>query len=215
MGIAKIVLSLDGVIKQELDLTKDRISIGRRPYNDMVLDNPAVSGEHAMIVKSHSDYILEDLGSTNGTYVNGQPVKKHYLQNNDVIELMKYRIQYIDALHANAKNDALGPDTALMPRQAGDDEMLMAMPVQPAVLKVVNGSNAGRELALAKDVTTIGHAGIQLAAILRKPEGYFVRHIEGTNSPLVNEHPIGSETFPLMDGDVIDLTGTHIQFVIL
>ncbi|MEA5098747.1 MAG: FHA domain-containing protein [Burkholderiaceae bacterium] len=215
MGIAKIVLSLDGVIKQELELSKDRIGIGRRPYNDMVLDNPAVSGEHAMIVKSHSDYILEDLGSTNGTYVNGQPVKKHYLQNNDVIELMRYRIQYIVALHANARNDALGPDTALMPRQADEDEALAAMPVQPAVLQVLNGGNAGRELSLAKDVTTIGHAGIQLAAVLRRPEGYFIQHVEGANSPLVNDHPIGNETFPLMDGDVIDLTGTQIRFSLL
>ncbi|MBS1169212.1 MAG: hypothetical protein H6R01_130 [Burkholderiaceae bacterium] len=205
MGIAKIVVSIDGTVTQEVALSKDRITIGRRPYNDVVLDNPAISGEHAVIVKSFGDCILEDLGSTNGTYVNGQPVKKHFLQNKDVIELMKYRIQFIDAKHADMPHDAPADNTA----EAASPE------ARPAVLKVQNGSSAGTELALARDITTLGRAGIQLAAVVRKPDGYFIQHIEGENSPLVNDHPIGTELFPLMDGDVVNLSGTHVLFSLL
>ena len=209
MGIAKVVVSIDGAVVQEVEFTKDRITIGRRPYNDVVLDNPAISGEHAVIVKSYNDCILEDLGSTNGTYVNGQPVKKHFLQNHDVIELMKYRIQFFDAKHAGSHGNSALP-------LSDDEEALQAeLTAQPAALKVLNGSSSGIELALVRDITTLGRTGRQLAAVVRKPEGYFIQHIEGASSPLINDHPIGTEQFPLMDGDVINLSGTHVQFSLL
>jgi pSer/pThr/pTyr-binding forkhead associated (FHA) protein len=94
--MAKLILSMDGLVLKEIPLTKERTTIGRKPHNDIQIDNLAISGEHAVIVSILNDSFLEDLNSTNGTYVNGQSVKKHFLQNGDVIELGKYRLKYIN-----------------------------------------------------------------------------------------------------------------------
>src|SRR4051812_21756731 len=93
--MAKLILSMDGLVLKEIPLTKERTTIGRKPHNDIQIDNLAVSGEHAVIVTILNDSFLEDLGSTNGTVVNGSAVKKHFLQNNDVIELGKYKLKFI------------------------------------------------------------------------------------------------------------------------
>src|SRR3990170_1971599 len=101
--MAKLILSMDGLILKEYTLAKERTTIGRKPHNDIQIDNLAVSGEHAVVVTILNDSFLEDLGSTNGTLVNGQPVKKHFLQNNDVVELGKYKLKYIHEQTAQAK----------------------------------------------------------------------------------------------------------------
>src|SRR6195952_2025409 len=91
----KLILSMDGLVLKEVELTKERTTIGRRPYNDIVIDNPAVSGEHAVLIAILNDCFIEDLGSTNGTTVNGQPIKKHFLQPNDTVELGKYKLKFL------------------------------------------------------------------------------------------------------------------------
>ncbi|HQR59570.1 MAG TPA: FHA domain-containing protein, partial [Azonexus sp.] len=91
----RLVLSLDGVVLREVGLTKDRTTIGRRSHNDIVIDNLAVSGEHAVIYSTAGEVYLEDLGSTNGTTVNGQPIKKHLLQSGDAVEIGKYRLKFL------------------------------------------------------------------------------------------------------------------------
>src|SRR2546430_17200052 len=93
--MAKLILSMDGLVLKEIPLTKERTTIGRKPHNDIQIDNLAVSGEHAVIVTILNDSFLEDLGSTNGTVVNGNAIKKHFLQNNDVIELGKYKLKFV------------------------------------------------------------------------------------------------------------------------
>ena len=93
--MGKLVVSLDGVVIKEVQLTKDKTSLGRRPYNDIVIDNLAVSGEHAVLQMVGSDVFIEDLNSTNGTYINGRAVKKQLLQNNDTVEIGKYKIKFI------------------------------------------------------------------------------------------------------------------------
>src|SRR3954471_24857946 len=104
--MVKLILSLDGQLIKEFILSKERTSIGRKPHNDIQIDNLAVSGEHAVIMTILNDSFLEDLGSTNGTLVNGQPVKKHFLQNNDVIELGKYKLKFVgEASGASAGGD--------------------------------------------------------------------------------------------------------------
>ena len=92
----KMIVSIDGVVIKEVQLTKDRTTLGRRPYNDIVIDNLAVSGEHAVLQMTGNEVHLEDLNSTNGTYVNGKAVKKQLLQNNDTVEIGKYKIKYIN-----------------------------------------------------------------------------------------------------------------------
>jgi predicted component of type VI protein secretion system len=94
--MAKLILSLDGMVLREYPLTKERTTIGRKPHNDIVIDNLAVSSEHAAIVTILNDSFLEDLDSTNGLAVNGTPTKKHFLQNNDVIEIGKYKLKYLN-----------------------------------------------------------------------------------------------------------------------
>jgi hypothetical protein len=201
MASAKIIVSRDGEVLREVALSNDRTTIGRRPYNDIVLDNAAISGEHAVIATVLHDNILEDLNSTNGTFVNGQPVKKHFLQNNDVIELVKFQLRYLDAAHAD-HIDAGSITNA---------NNIAAMSTDHATLRVLNGSNAGTSLALTKDVTTLGRAGAQVVAITRRPDAYVIASVEGP-SPLVNFLSIGMEEQPLVSGDVIDLSGTQIEF---
>jgi len=98
--MAKLILSLDGQVIKEFTLNKERSTIGRKPHNDIQIDNLAVSGEHAIIMTILNDSFLEDLGSTNGTLVNGQPVKKHFLQDNDVVEIGKYKLKYVNEVPA-------------------------------------------------------------------------------------------------------------------
>src|SRR5512132_2856558 len=92
----KMIVSIDGVVIKEVQLSKDRTTLGRRPYNDIVIDNLAVSGEHAVLLMNGNEVFLEDLNSTNGTYVNGKAVKKQLLQNADTVEIGKYKIKYVN-----------------------------------------------------------------------------------------------------------------------
>jgi pSer/pThr/pTyr-binding forkhead associated (FHA) protein len=94
--MAKLIMSLDNALIREVPLDKERITIGRKSHNDIQIDNLAVSGEHALIVTILNDSFLEDLGSTNGTLVNGNPIKKHILQSNDVVEIGKYKLKYLN-----------------------------------------------------------------------------------------------------------------------
>src|SRR5512134_2782894 len=93
--MGKLVVSLDGVVIKEVQITKDKTTLGRRPYNDIVIDNLAVSGEHAVLQMVGQDVFIEDLNSTNGTYINGKAVKKQLLAHNDTVEVGKYKIKFM------------------------------------------------------------------------------------------------------------------------
>ena len=197
----KMIVSIDGVVIKEVQLTKDRTTLGRRPYNDIVIDNLAISGEHAVLQLSGSEVYLEDLNSTNGTYVNGKAAKKQLLRNGDTVEVGKYKIKFI----SDAVDDP-SPKTA--PAGLNDD----APNVPQAAIKVLSGAAAGRQVPLTKAVTTIGKPGIAVAAITRQQRG-FVIHVEGAGNPSLNGRPFGSEPVPLKNGDLIELAGTQMQFV--
>jgi pSer/pThr/pTyr-binding forkhead associated (FHA) protein len=212
----KMIVSIDGVVIKEVQLTKDRTTLGRRPYNDIVIDNLAVSGEHAVIQLSGNEASLEDLNSTNGTYINGKAVKKQPLVNNDTVEIGKYKIKYVNeqqdagfertmVIKAGATGLGAPPPTAAAtaaPAPAGN-----------AAIKVLSGAAAGREVPLVKVVTTIGKPGVAVAAITKRPHGFVVAHVEGASKPTLNGAPIGSEPVTLKDGDVLELAGTQMQFV--
>lgn len=100
---AKLILSMDGLVLKEIPINTERMTIGRKPHNDIQIDNLAISGEHASIVTILNDSFLEDLNSTNGTLVNGQAIKKHFLQNGDLIELGKYKLKYVNEKPAQAE----------------------------------------------------------------------------------------------------------------
>ena len=270
---AKLILSMDGGIIKEYPLNKERITIGRKAHNDIVIDNLAVSGEHAAIVTILNDSFLEDLDSTNGLEVNGNPTKKHFLQNNDVIEIGKYKLKYITdqitqttpedfertmVLRAPIKKEVTAPaghkpaeQQGGMKVQAGGrpahddladktgqfearpsgmsghnpsktDHGLQAAPAsgavpagaqkQVAVVQVLTGPNAGKELELVKNLTTLGKPGLQVAVLTRRPHGYFITHVEGENFPLVNGRALGNQAHQLNEHDVIELAGIKMEF---
>ncbi len=93
---AHLVLSLNSSVLGEFPLDKERITIGRRPENDIQVDNLAVSGQHCAIITILNDSFLEDLDSTNGTFVNGKLVKKHALKNGDVVSIGKHELKYVN-----------------------------------------------------------------------------------------------------------------------
>jgi pSer/pThr/pTyr-binding forkhead associated (FHA) protein len=221
----KMIVSIDGVVIKEVQLTKDRTTLGRRPYNDIVIDNLAVSGEHAVLQMMANEVYLEDLNSTNGTYVNGKAVKKQLLQNNDTVEIGKYKIKYINEA-ANPgyektmiiKAGSIPPapvTTAGAPRAEGATATAAAAELASlaAAIKVLSGAAAGREVPLVKVVTTIGKPGVAVAAITKRPHGFVVAHVEGANKPTLNGAAIGAEPVTLKNGDLLELAGTQMQFV--
>jgi len=262
---AKLILSMDGVVIKEYPLSKERMTIGRKAHNDIVIDNLAVSGEHAAIVTILHDSFLEDLDSTNGLEVNGIPTKKHFLQNNDIVEIGKYKLKYINdqagqtgaadfektmVLRAPVKQAAPGAEkgdatTGLMKTQitpnakpaaeaiektgqfgAQQPATPVAQPaVQPvapptatasapqaAAVQILTGPNAGRELELVKNLTTLGKPGVQVAVLTRRPHGYFITHVEGASRPMVNGMSLGEQPHRLTDHDVIELAGVKMEF---
>lgn len=215
--MGKLIVSLDGVVIKDVQLTKDKTTLGRRPYNDIVIDNLAVSGEHAVLQMAGSDVFIEDLNSTNGTYINGKAVKKQLLSHNDTVEVGKYKIKFlIDDGTDYEKTQVFrsegapgGAPSGFSPSGLGS----FASPVAPASIRVLNGAAAGREMVLTKVVTTVGKPGVQVASITKRPTGYLFAHVDGANRPLVNGLPLVGETAPLKNGDVIELAGTQMQFV--
>jgi predicted component of type VI protein secretion system len=238
--MARLILSLEGATIREIPLDRERITIGRRPHNDVHIENLEVSGEHASIMTILNDSFLEDLGSTNGTYVNGNPIKKYILQNDDVIGIGKYQFRYIgDAPQKSLttvdefeKTMVLqAPAVFTAPRKVqpglGDTQSLAAAssftarpaapeaprPAQPrAAIQILNGSGAGRELDLVKNLTTVGRPGVQVAVITHRPQGYFITHVEGINYPIVNGRILGAQARALNDHDIVEISGVKMEF---
>ena len=217
----KMIVSIDGVVIKEVQLTKDRTTLGRRPYNDIVIDNLAVSGEHAVLQMTGNEVYLEDLNSTNGTYVNGKAIKKQLLQNGDTVEIGKYKIKYVNEAAAPGfektmviKSGSAGltaPAMSSAPASASAPAEVAAGP--GGSIKVLSGAAAGREVALTKVVTTIGKPGVAVAAITKRSNGFVVAHVEGGNRPTLNGSPIGNDPVLLKNGDLLELAGTQMQFV--
>jgi len=326
--MAKLILSMDNLVLKEITLNKERTTIGRKPGNEIQIDNLAVSGEHAVIVTILNDSFLEDLGSTNGTLVNGNMVKKHFLQNNDVIELGKYKLKYVNEQPSQATGDnyektmvihpkptpkaAEGvsqnlqttqpmreqpPDTIPGPAFAAKPaaepkpvehkpvvaeakpaaeaktaaevkpsaemkpaaeakseaemklagEVKLAAEAKPsaeakrkskpaetkpqaattapkrssaaaakpgllAAIQILTGPSAGKELDLIKSLTTLGKPGVQVAVITRRPQGYFITHVEGVTFPLQNGKTLDAQAHLLNDHDIIELGGIKMEF---
>jgi len=218
--MGKLVVSLDGVVIKEVQITKDKTTLGRRPYNDIVIDNLAVSGEHAVLQMVGADVFIEDLNSTNGTYINGKAVKKQLLSHNDTVEIGKYKIKFMvdDGTDYEKtmimKPGARPPAPSAQPSGFGGSGFgSLGASSTPASIRVLNGAAAGREVALTKVVTTVGKPGVQVASITKRPGGYVLAHVEGTLQPTVNGNPVVGETVHLKNGDVIELAGTQMQFV--
>jgi pSer/pThr/pTyr-binding forkhead associated (FHA) protein len=238
--MGKLVVSLDGVVIKEVQVTRDKTTLGRRPYNDIVIDNLAVSGEHAVLQMVGADLFIEDMNSTNGTYINGRAVKKQLLAHNDTVEIGKYKIKYlIEEGNDYEKTMIMKPGAMTAPQLMSSPSNNLPVPapasagypptttgyttsgfgglgnapVSPGSIKVLTGAAAGREVTLTKVVTTVGKPGVQVASITKRPGGYVFAHVEGAIRPVVNGTPLVGETVQLKNGDVIELAGTQMQFV--
>lgn len=236
--MSKLIVSIDGVVVKEVQLTKARSTLGRRPYNDIVLDHLAVSGEHAVVDLSDDSIHIEDLGSTNGTFVNGRPVRKHPLEHNDLIEIGRYRIQYLDGISSPAPI-GLRADTDAAPIPApslssdfadsvpvaselpisGHDGPESDFPVDAAdvperrsSLRVLNGSAAGQHIWLTKPVTTFGKRGYSVAAIKRGPHGFELSHLDGSHVPTVNGISVADGPITLQNRDQIAIGNVRLEY---
>lgn len=237
--MGKLLLSLNGEVQGEFQLNKERMTVGRKTDNDIRIDNLAVSGRHALVITILDDSFLEDLGSTNGTYVNGKIIKKHALRDGDVIGIGKHELKYVNE-HASADDEDFEKTMVIRPSSAtaaaaaakgaglsNTGSQLNAAAARPATpvaggmplgkLQVLNGPIAGKELELTKALVTLGKPGVQVAVISRRTQGYFLTHIEGdgrnNNFPIVNGKPIGVQTYALKHGDIIELAGIKMAYV--
>jgi pSer/pThr/pTyr-binding forkhead associated (FHA) protein len=292
--MARLILSLDNQVLAEYNMTKERYTIGRLPDNDVRIDNPAVSGHHSLIINILNDSFLEDLNSTNGTYVNGKLIKKHALQHGDVITIGHHQLRFSDQQAPETEQDEFEKTMVIPAGQQSADQLARAEaaaekaaaaasaqvnepaasepdraasvqadvasavkldaeeaaaleenrapapPPQPdmaetvtsatatgiglekapnalplAKLQVLSGAFAGRELELTKALTTLGRPGVQVAAITRRAEGYYIVHVESGKEgdyPLVNGQPIGAQARKLSDNDVVQLAGVKMGF---
>lgn len=281
--MARLILSLDNQVLAEYNMTKERYTVGRLPDNDVRIDNPAVSGHHSLIINILNDSFLEDLNSTNGTYVNGKLIKKHALQHSDVITIGHHQLRFSDQQTSETEQDDF-EKTMVIPagqqnieqlakaeaaaEQAAAEEQPVDQPASDASdaaaavkldpedaaalkeepktppvskpppvshtetshgidpanapsalplakLQVLSGAFAGRELELTKALTTLGRPGIQVAAITRRAEGYYIVHVESgedNDFPLVNGQPTGAQARKLQDNDVVQLAGVKMGF---
>jgi len=223
--MARLVLSLDGQLLAEYNMSRERYTIGRLPDNDIRIDNAAVSGHHALIINILDDSFLEDLNSTNGTYVNGKIVKKHALQHGDVVTVGHHALRFVDG-DTEEPADEFERTMLIRPRDAAVLLGSAATPAptpSPAVggalpkakLQVLSGQFAGRELELVKTLTTLGRPGVQVAAITRRADGYYIVHVESGREgdyPLVNGTQIGPQARRLHDNDVLQLAGVKMGF---
>jgi hypothetical protein len=211
----RMIVSIDGVVIKEVQLTKERTTLGRRPYNDIVIDNLAVSGEHAVIHMNGADVEIEDLGSTNGTYVNARAVKRQELRNGDTVEVGKYKIRFMNEIegHNFEKTMIFKPGMVPPIGAAARPATTAPAPLQiSAVIRVMSGAAAGREVSLQKVVTTIGKPGVAVASITKRHQGFVLAHVEGPDMPVLNGAPIGTTPVPLKNGDRLELAGTEMQF---
>lgn len=203
--MAKVVVTLNEQIEQEVALLKSRLTVGRRPNNDLVLDHLTVSGQHAAIDSAPNGVFILDLGSTNGTLVNSQPITKHLLQNDDVIEIGKYKLKFLI--------DPVTAFTSSAPKVVTPEVKKSAVAIE-AKVKILNGSNAGRELTLSKPVTRLGSPGILVVTITREAQHFSIAHVEGKAFPKVNDVAMDAKSLQLKHGDVIDLSGTKMEFLV-
>lgn len=234
-----LVISIDGAVIKEVQLTKEHTTLGRRPYNDIVIENLAVSGEHAVITMDDGVVSIEDLRSTNGTHVNGKIVRTQVLSHGDLLDIGRYKIRFLNEAPPPTKppamakarplvhiSEATDGDHAKLSSPSGFGELSGFAATQQgrtsilpserhAFVHMLTGSLAGKEVALYKIVTTLGKPGVAVASITRKPHGFVLTQIEGNPAEVkLNGQPLGPMAVPLLDGDVVELAGSSLRFVV-
>lgn len=223
--MAKLVLSSGGSVVFQCFVDKERLGVGRDPTNQIVINDSSVSREHAAIVAVGNDHILEDLGSANGTFVNGARTSRRILQHGDVVEFGAFNLRYLNPKTATEVDlDRTMLIAGIAEAQAGlpaDGEALPMQRARPTRIKfpngrvhVVSGPRAGMTIELDRVVATFGKLGHRSAVLVRRPHGYFLVHVEGRRAPRVNGQPAGKDARRVNDGDVIEVADEKFQFAV-
>lgn len=213
----KLEFSFNSSKLGEFPLNKEVMTIGRKEDNDIRIENLAVSGHHAKLLTIFEDSFLEDLNSTNGTFVNGKSINKHPLRNGDVIVIGKHELRYIND-SASMGDD--GEKTVLIRRKPEPETEQQAYSMTPpniekARLQILNGKSAGKELPLVKESVKLGKTGGEIVQINKRPDGHFIVHLDQSankSSPLINGESIGSRAIKLHNHDVIEINRLKIEY---
>jgi len=204
---SKIIVLKDDKPIQQIELKGDVISIGRRSDCDISIKDPAVSGIHARIKKVGEEFIIKDSDSTNGVHMRGKRIKQQVLKNGDLITIGEHTLKIILNVDAQVQS-ATG-----IKEQA---QKVTSGAVMQGVLRIISGDDAGAEITLVEGLTTIGKPGIQVAAVSKRPQGYFIIHVDGGKDkdrvPLVNGEPTGFKSRKLDDGDRIEVAGLVMEY---
>jgi hypothetical protein len=204
----RLILTHDGAVIREYNLDKERTTVGRKPHCDVHLEDPTVSGEHAVFLNLQHVYV-EDLGSTNGVVLNGKRITKRQLNHGDIIRIGRHEFKFVDD-RAQAFDQ-----TVVIPNEGQKQAGTSQPAAEKMVVRVVNGPKAGEEIPLNKPYTTVGAPGVQVAVIARRGTSYFLMPMSGVGNatpPLLNDTSIGAESKPLKQGDVIEVAGTRLEF---
>ena len=239
----KITVLHDSKIQSEYEIANKTTTIGRSENNNICIDNLSISSHHAQITNDDDGCFVEDLDSSNGTFVNNSLIKKQLLKTGDEIKVGKYILKFDnDAQSINEvpqeENDfektmIIRPDSAGLPESAGGLDINKQMEkiaeklanehkaakanakINRASLQLLSGANAGKKLPLTKVLTTLGKPGVQVAAITRRPTGYYILHVEGganSGHPTINGDVLGSKASPLNNNDIIEVAGIKMEF---
>lgn len=227
--MAKLVLTLNGTVLDQHFIDKESITVGRGSDSDIVVHDPSLSREHVRIVSIGEDHIAEDLQSKNGTLLNGSVLTRQILQNRDVLKLGAYLLTYVNTRMAadidlertmliqavrREKTEADGVPTVVVPAMRPPKARLPEG--QVTVDSCATGQHApGEKLRMERVVTTFGTPGEQLVLFSRRPQGYFVTHVEGVRQPQVNGKPLTAPTQLLRDGDVVEAAGYRLAFALV
>ncbi len=213
----KLMLKFEAAFIREIKLDKPAFSLGRKPDNDIVLDNAAVSGHHCKMYESGGTWFIEDLNSTNGTFVNNKKVLKAGLKPGDSVTVVKYTLVFAD-------------DTVPAPQSAKETPLPQQRPKTPqGTLEVLNNPADGRkEFELTALSTYIGKSsqaaipyksgglfggGPELVAVIAmRPEGYYLNPIKEDYAKY-NGNPL-NEKVALKDDDTIEVGSTRFRFFI-
>ena len=240
----KLILKFKDTVISEFELNQEETTIGRKPENTIHIDNLAVSSKHARVLKIGKKVILEDLGSTNGTSVNGQETSKHILNNGDVITVGKHTLTFVALddeapITAPAAEEEDDMDKTMIISSAAREEMMASQggasakstatssaSMLLAKVQYISGPLMGKVVELKSSLTSIGKGdsckikvkgllvGKQAAVITRRPTGYHITYLEGMSKLRVNGEVVSSAPRVLKDGDIIELSDTKLEFFI-
>ena len=218
--MAKLIMTLDGAIIREFMIDKDSISIGRKHGNDIQLNDLTVSGRHALITSLEDATYIDDLGSTNGTLLNGARIAKSVLTHGDIIQVGNYQFTFF------ADEEAEYEPTMFLRAEIEDTQIMETNPPKAsdakgeplAGVKILNGPLKNKVLELRKPFNTLGFNGVKMAMIARTMQGYTLTSIKSNKMrrandiPNVNGQQVGDDAVMLKSNDVIELAGTQMEF---